>query len=234
MLRDKFNWSFFDENNADIDAIIETVQPELDLVNQKYIDGFRNVFPELATNEGIEDWEGLLKIVANTVIEDWDFRRERVINRIQLNVPFTETYLKRLLDKIIGEGLWDYNLDFRNYKISIEGFLPIILWKDELILILSIILPANLVPILNFSKLFEDDIFIGWAKNPPRAATFYPETITGEVLEYRSTVSMGAAGSYYSRIEAVVSVPTQEHSAQGAVKVGAAGSQYSRIETETN
>ena len=90
--------------------------------------------------------------------------------------------------------------------------------------------PAHLSFLL--ITIMQDDIFIGWAKNPPKATTFYPETVTGEVLEYRSTVSMGAAGSYYSRGEAATVVPRD--GAQAVVKVGAAGSQYSRVETETN
>lgn len=133
------------ENNKDAFVAIDSIQPELDTINQTLLNYFLDTFPKTATEAGIKRWETLLGIIANPDIETLRFRRERIINRLISNIPYTETSLRQVLDNIMGEGNWEYTLDYRNYTLSIYSTIPGQSWWSELELTLTNMIPANLV-----------------------------------------------------------------------------------------
>jgi len=89
------------DDNSTVDAIVGVVQPELDAQNATIQNHFNDAFPVIATPAGILKWERALGIIADPAIESIEFRRERIINRLSSNVPYTERTLQELLGRTI-------------------------------------------------------------------------------------------------------------------------------------
>lgn len=85
----------------------------------------------------IEMYEYIFGITPNPSIEDLDFRRSRLINRNSMKPPFTESFLRKKLDEIIGGGrylltvnggdnprnelVWNYKLG-TTFKLGMSPF----------------------------------------------------------------------------------------------------------------
>ena len=163
MLRYLFN-RIWDEN-ADIDAIIRAIQPELDALSGSLGQNFYNTFPFVADEGGILRWETMLGIVADPPSEPLDFRRGRVLNRLASTLPYTERMLHSIMDNIIGIGHWNYALDYRSYQLDITALRPGNAWLGEMELTLRRIIPANMLFYLhlffaNWERVRDD--FASW------------------------------------------------------------------------
>ena len=143
MIKDYFNKLYFP--NIEVDAIIKAIQPELDELTVSTIDIFKNLFPIIATDSGIQMWEQLLKIAANTSTEDIEFRRQRIILRLATNVPFTERFMQWFFNNVLGEKNWDYTLEYNNYKLKIRFLIPGLNWQKEIEYFLETVLPCNII-----------------------------------------------------------------------------------------
>lgn len=132
-------------DNQELNAIVDAVQPELDFIFAELRDRFDDTFPIVATLYGVERWEILLGIVANPSVEGLQFRRERILNRLASNIPFTERMLQQVMNNIMGENGWSYELDYRNYQLDITSLRPGRNWLNEMRITLEKIIPANLM-----------------------------------------------------------------------------------------
>jgi len=142
-VKDFFNLIY--KGNLDTDAIIEAVQPELDAQSKAILDNFYDTFPIVATETGLLKWENILDIVFDTATESLEFRRGRIVNRLSSNIPYTERTLRVIMDTIMGEGNWSYDLDYRNYKLDILSLRPGRDWFAEMFETLKRIVPANIL-----------------------------------------------------------------------------------------
>lgn len=131
--------------NKDMQAIIAAVQPELDAAFQKAQDYFADTFAIIATEDGVLRWEIILGITADPTTEPLQFRRERILNRLASNVPFTETWLRQTMDRIMGVGAWSYTLSIQDFILIIESLRPGKLWLNEMSLTLDKAIPANML-----------------------------------------------------------------------------------------
>lgn len=152
-------------DNLEVDSIIEAVQPELDAQSESIQSYFDDTFPKAATAAGILKWEIILGIVANPSTEIFNFRRERILNRLASNMPYTERALHQVMDNIMGPGGWSYELDYRGYTLDITSLLPGRNWLNEMKITLDKIIPANLIYNLyiyyaNWERVRDD--FEGW------------------------------------------------------------------------
>jgi len=143
MLKYFFNKIY--EDNIDVDAIIKAAQPELDGLNLRITNVFKDSFPKTATIEGIREWEQLLNIIPNTLLEDENFRRQRIILRLSTTYPFTERFMQMSFDNFFGIGNWQYIIDYNNYEMQIVVLYPDDNWRIELEHFFKIILPANIM-----------------------------------------------------------------------------------------
>lgn len=137
------------ENNAEMKAIINAQQIEFDVLNTRIQNAFNNNFVALTNSEGILLWENLLGITADPSIESPQFRRERILNRLISNTPFTERALQDIMNNIMGEEAWSYTLDYVNYALEILSLIPGNNWIREMRETLAKIIPANIVWTLN-------------------------------------------------------------------------------------
>ena len=117
------HYPYFERNIAEFQKISEAESAELLSAKTQKDKILANQFVMTADNDGILMFEKLYGIIANPG-ESLQFRRERILNRIRLLPPFTETFLRALLDKFIGEGSYTLAVDYANYIIYINyGFL---------------------------------------------------------------------------------------------------------------
>lgn len=147
MVKDFFNRIY--DDNLDVDQIINAIQPELNSLSNSTEKLFHDTFPVIATEQGILNWENILGIISDPTTETLEFRRERVLNRLISDIPYTERALQAIMDNIMGEGNWSYELDYRNYSLIINSLRHGKNWVNEMKLTLNKIIPANLLYTLN-------------------------------------------------------------------------------------
>lgn len=114
-----------------------------------------NQFILTADEETIEVYEKMFSILANPSTESLEFRRERILNRMSLQPPFTMRWLQNKLDEIIGVGKWNAYVDYANRTLYVESFVVNQLWFNELRITINRIKPCNLV-FINKPLLIED------------------------------------------------------------------------------
>lgn len=89
--------------------------------------------------------EAVFHIIANPEIEDLDFRRQRLFNRMQATPPFTLNYLRTQLDKIFGTGNYTLRLDKDRYQLFLETSASNANYFYESKTIVEKLKPANIV-----------------------------------------------------------------------------------------
>ena len=114
-----------------------------------------NQFILTADEETISVYEKMFSILANPTTETLQFRRERILNRMSLQPPFTMRWLQNKLDEIIGVGKWSAYVDYANRTLYIESFVVNQQWFNELRITINRIKPCNLV-FVNKPLIMED------------------------------------------------------------------------------
>lgn len=104
-----------------------------------------NLFIESADEIGIKRMEQMLDITAKKEVEDLEFRRERLFNRINLMPPFTLPFLRSQLNQAIGSGQYQVYVDHKNYTLYLESFAANQNWFEEISFTINKIKPANIV-----------------------------------------------------------------------------------------
>lgn len=97
-------------------------------------------------------FEDILKIKANSQVETLDFRRLRIINRINTRPPFTLDFLMLKLDEIYGRENYQVFVDYSNYTLYIESSHSTAEWYKETKFTVNRVKSANIryvhVPVL--------------------------------------------------------------------------------------
>lgn len=151
------------ENNAEMNALLYSEELEFENNVKPNVDNvFNDNFVVKATTNGLENFEKILSITANPSTESITFRRERIINRLMSNIPFTERFLQSQLDTIIGKNTnadftpdnsnnqyWYYEINYNNYTLDIYITIPGRGWLNELYNMLSEIIPCNILYTVN-------------------------------------------------------------------------------------
>lgn len=103
---------------------------------------FANQYVATADEYGLGRWEKMLHIVPKDT-DTIEFRRARILNRINQRPPFTIRYLRQQLDSLIGAG--KYEVYVVGYSLYIEAAAEDIGYSQELDILLDNTLPANIV-----------------------------------------------------------------------------------------
>ena len=104
-----------------------------------------NFYFQTMNLSGVEMWEDVLHIIPNPSMEDLDFRRARVLNRITTKPPFTLGVLYQKLDELIGPGEWSVTVDYANYTLYIESAAQNFNYSTEVAFTVNRIKPAHIV-----------------------------------------------------------------------------------------
>jgi hypothetical protein len=139
----------------EISVLAETDDVLLDQALAQLEQAQLNQFILTADEETIEVYEKMFSILANPSTESLEFRRERILNRMSLQPPFTMRWLQNKLDEIIGVGKWNAYVDYVNRTLYVESFIVNQLWFNELRITINRIKPCNLV-FINKPLLIED------------------------------------------------------------------------------
>lgn len=139
----------------EISVLAETDDVLLDQALAQLEQAQLNQFILTADEETIEVYEKMFSILANPSTESLEFRRERILNRMSLQPPFTMRWLQNKLDEIIGVGKWNAYVDYANRTLYVESFIVNQLWFNELRITINRIKPCNLV-FTNKPLLIED------------------------------------------------------------------------------
>lgn len=129
----------------EISVLSETDDVLLDQALAKLERTQLNQFILTADEETISVYEKMFSIMANPTTETLQFRRERILNRMSLQPPFTMRWLQNKLDGIIGVGKWNAYVDYANRTLYVESFVVNQQWFNELRITINRIKPCNLV-----------------------------------------------------------------------------------------
>ena len=124
--------------------ISEAENAELDYAKTNFNKVLENQFVLTADSDGLAMFEKLYGIVPEPT-DTLDFRRQRILNRARLQPPFTETFLRLMLDSLLGEGLYTLIVDYANYIIYINSSSANENQQTEVAILVDKIKPANMV-----------------------------------------------------------------------------------------
>lgn len=105
----------------DYQAICSTEQQRFDALASAIYSVSENFFFDTMTETGLTMWEEVYGILADPAVEDVEFRRARLFNRISTQPPFNLQFLENKLDELIGPGQWDLLVDYANYTLYIAA-----------------------------------------------------------------------------------------------------------------
>lgn len=131
--------------NLEMHNIIYSEEEELENGLKLSIENsFKDNFAIVATEKGIEKFEEMFKIEVDPEEETLEFRRERVINRLISQIPFTEKYLINRLNRMLGEGNWTYTINYNAYTLTVTTLIPGRIWYRELVNLMDELIPCNI------------------------------------------------------------------------------------------
>lgn len=133
------------KNVVEMDHILASEEKVVDIARKEMYSAFANTFVLTADLSGVIMFEKMLNIVANAEVEDLEFRRQRIINRLSMSPPFTFRFLKNRLDEIVGVGAWKSYIDFDNYTLYVESSATNQSWYSEVEFTVSRVKPCNMV-----------------------------------------------------------------------------------------
>lgn len=133
----------FMQEYKQIKEIMDTENPEFNLLWQKLKELFGNQFIEYCNEEGISKFEQMLKLhrYENDTLE---IRIFRVLTYWNDNIPYTWRVLVNKMDQLCGIGKYELRLDNNSYTLYITTKFDDEKKYDELNNMLKIIIPANL------------------------------------------------------------------------------------------
>lgn len=98
----------------------------------------------LCDEESLLLYERMLRIVASQD-ESIEFRRLRIINRLNNRPPFSLGFLVQKLNDIFGRNQYDIYIDYENYVLNIESSVNSQEWYHEVNYTVNSIKPSNMV-----------------------------------------------------------------------------------------
>ena len=146
------------ENNFEMQNIGIAEEQEFDdNLKPDIKQSYKNTYVITSNEQRISRYEEIFSIVPDVNTETLEFRKERILNRLISQIPFTEEYLQQKLDVIIGKNTnpdftpgnvnntqWYYDIDYNNYELDIYVSTPGRSWYNELVNLCQNIIPCNI------------------------------------------------------------------------------------------
>lgn len=124
-------------------------QQEFDLLQIKLDEYWADQFAISSNKRGIERYERIVEVRANRALEDDDFRKRRIVNRLTTLPPFSMPFLRAKLNEIVGVDQWQLLMDYDNYNLIIKVYRTDRNWYNELKITLEAVKPCNIGMELN-------------------------------------------------------------------------------------
>ena len=191
-------------NFREFREVFETEEPELLKVQEELLKVLNDLFIEDATERGIKRWEKILKITPKAT-EGLKDRKFRIISYITRKLPFTLRTLEQMLETLCGKNNYEIELHHNDYEIEVRINLADNNNIMDVLSLLEIIVPANLIKILKSYLTMRSEVpkyAIGGMSG--EEITIYPWEITN--IE---TIGKQYFGLGYQSAETIVIYPLQ-------------------------
>lgn len=129
----------------DMQALCQTESEQFEALAAALNTVTDNFFFQTMDESAVETWEAVFNIIPDPETETLAFRRERILNRISLQPPFTLGFLYQKLDQLIGPGQYEINIDYPNYTLYILSSAANQAYATEVAYTIGRIKPAHIV-----------------------------------------------------------------------------------------
>lgn len=128
----------------EIDTLVKIENDLFENLNAEFEKSIKNEYVITADKETIKKYEILLRINDGDN-KELSFRRQRILNRLAMNMPFTLRALKQKLDELIGKGNYNIFVDPGKFTLYIESKILNQTWFNETYITINKMKPANIV-----------------------------------------------------------------------------------------
>jgi len=125
-------------------AIANTENPELNLLWQSLEDILNDQFINDATENGVKRWEKILTIIPKGT-DTLDFRKFRVLSRLNEKLPYTYRVLEQQLITLCGEDGYYLELKNNEYTLIVKIDLTARSKFNDVGNLLDRIVPSNMI-----------------------------------------------------------------------------------------
>lgn len=160
-IREKFP-NYYD-GMLEINTLSDVEMRLLNLLRDELTSVINNQWVLTADLSGVIKYEKMLNITPNSN-DSIEFRRERILNRLNQAAPYTITYLIRWLNIYLGQGTFEVQMEYNEYLLTITVHIGEYGKLDELIKSLIEIVPANIGKVVNNEIIcynLTDNVFAG-------------------------------------------------------------------------
>lgn len=131
-------------NILEIDNLVKVENDLFENLNSEFDKAIRNEYVVTADKETIKRYETLLRITDGDD-KELSFRRQRILNRLAMNMPFTIKALKQKLDELIGKGNYNVFVDLDRFTLYVESKILNQVWFNETYITIHKMKPANII-----------------------------------------------------------------------------------------
>lgn len=131
-------------NILEIDNLVKVENDLFENLNSEFDKAIRNEYVVTADKETIKRYETLLRITDGDD-KELSFRRQRILNRLAMNMPFTIKALKQKLDELIGKGNYNVFVDLDRFTLYVESKILDQVWFNETYITIHKMKPANII-----------------------------------------------------------------------------------------
>lgn len=131
-------------NIKEFQELSQSQANELDLLDVAILQVENDQFILTSSEPAIYRREKELKIIPDKTVESLDFRKKRVLSRMQSNPPYTKRYLKVLLDDLLGENKHVINIDALLFDLEVLVNVESASFYKEVVKMLERIVPLNM------------------------------------------------------------------------------------------
>lgn len=128
----------------EVDTLVKIENDLFENLNNEFDKAIKNEYVITADKETLKRYETLLRIVDGDD-KELNFRRQRILNRLAMNMPFTLRALKQKLDELIGKENYNIFVNPGKFTLYIESKILNQTWFNETYITINKMKPANIV-----------------------------------------------------------------------------------------
>lgn len=147
----------FMQEYTEMQKVMESEQPEIDLLWIATEGVFADQFIQDATENGVSRWESMLGVSPKGT-DTLDERKFRILSKLNQELPYTMRKLEQVLTTLCGSDGYSIKLNAAEYEIEIELGLANHNNYDEVKRTLKAMIPANLTQVITLLFNTWDDV----------------------------------------------------------------------------
>jgi len=128
----------------EVKNICRALSEECDRLDVQMDATYNNQFVYTLDANGCKRWEEMLNI-QTVADDDLDTRRFRILGSIMADIPYTKNSLKKVLDGMLGRGLYTIDIDNGNFKVKVRLTVKNYVTFDICVDTINRMIPANMI-----------------------------------------------------------------------------------------